>query len=58
MGKLGNIYPVKNCEHELNNDLVTVLYKKEKVGFIERTFFKKQSIKPYKIDLDEIGSFI
>jgi hypothetical protein len=58
MGKLSNIYPVRNCEHELNKDLVTVLYKKKKLGLIERTFFKKQSEKPYKIDLDEIGSYI
>ena len=58
MGKLSKIYPVRNCEHKLNNDLVTVLFKKTNLGFIERTFFKKQSEKPYKIDLDEIGSFI
>ena len=58
MNELKNIYPVRNCEHEINNDFVTVLYKKEKIGFIERTFFKKQSEKPHKIDLDEIGSFV
>lgn len=58
MSKLKSIYPVRNCEHELNNSLVTVLFKKEKVGFIERTFFKKQIEKPHKIDLDEIGSFV
>lgn len=58
MSKLKSIYPVRNCEHELNNSLVTVLFKKKKVGFIERTFFKKQIEKPHKIDLDEIGSFI
>ena len=58
MNKLKSIYPVRNCEHELNNDLVTVLFKKGKAGFIERTFFKKQTEKPHKIDLDEIGSFV
>jgi Coenzyme PQQ synthesis protein D (PqqD) len=53
-----NVYPFRNCEYEINNDLITVLYKKEKLTFIEKTFFKKQSAKPHKIDLDEIGSFI
>ena len=58
MKSLENVYPFRNCEHEINNDLVTVLYKKEKLTFIEKTFFKKDSIKPHKIDLDEIGSYI
>lgn len=58
MENFENIYPFRNCEFELNNDIITVFYKKEKLTFIERTFFKKQSSKPHKIDLDEIGSFI
>lgn len=58
MGKLSKVYPIRNCEHEINGGIITVLFKKEKLGFIERTFFKKQTEKPYKIDLDEIGSFI
>ncbi|MCB9209605.1 MAG: PqqD family protein [Ignavibacteriales bacterium] len=58
MNDFENVYPFKKCEFEVNNSLVTVLYKKEKLTFIEKTFFKKQSSKPYKIDLDEIGSFI
>ena len=51
-------YPIRNCEHELNDGLVTVLFVKKKLNIIERTFFKKISSKPYKIDLDEIGSYI
>ena len=51
-------YPIRECEYEMNENLVTVLYKKKKLTFIERTFFKKVSSKPHKIDLDEIGSFI
>lgn len=58
MGELSEIYPVRNCKHEENENIITVLYKKEKLTFIEKTFFKKQSAKPHKIDLDEIGSFI
>ena len=58
MKNMEKIYPFRSCEHEINNDLVTVLYKKEKLTFIEKTFFKKESSKPHKIDLDEIGSFI
>jgi len=58
MTDFNKIVPVRNCEHEINNELVTVLFKKEKPTFIEKLFFKKQLEKPYKIDLDEIGSFI
>lgn len=58
MSDLTKVYPVRNCETETKNGLITVLYKKEKLTFIEKTFFKKQSAKPHKIDLDEIGSFI
>ena len=58
MKNLEKVYPFRICEHEINDELVTVLYKKEKLTFIEKTFFKKDSLKPYKIDLDEIGSFI
>jgi len=58
MNNFEDIYPIRNCEHEINNGLVTVLYQKEKLTFIEKTFFKKDALKPYKIDLDEIGSFI
>ena len=53
-----NVYPVRNCNHELNNGFVTILFIKKKLNLIERIFFKKISSKPYKIDLDEIGSFV
>jgi len=58
MAEFNNIYPFRNCEYDINNNVITVLYKKEKLTFIEKTFFKKQSSKPHQIDLDEIGSFI
>ena len=51
-------YPKRLCEFEIKNDLVTVLFKKEKLSFIEKTFFKKKASQPHKIDLDEIGSFV
>ena len=51
------LIPVRQCEYEENNDLVTVLYFK-KSTIVEKLFFKKMTNKPYKIDLDEIGSFI
>ena len=49
--------PVRQCEYEENNELVTVLFFK-KPTIIEKLFFKEMANKPYKIDLDEIGSFI
>ena len=58
MESLEDVLVVRKCEHEIKDDLVVVHFKKEKLGFIEKTFFKKSSQKPYKIDLDEIGSFI
>lgn len=58
MKNIEKIYPFRICEYEINDEMVTVLYKKEKLTFIEKTFFRNNSIKPYKIDLDEIGSFI
>lgn len=58
MDTFTDVYPVRDCEHETNDKLITVLYKKKKLSVIERLFFKKLNNKPYKIDLDEIGSFI
>ncbi len=52
------VVPIKNCEYELNNKLVTVLFKKEKPSILEKLIFRNRVGKPYKIDLDEIGSFI
>ena len=51
-------YPFRICEFEKKDGLVIVLFKKTKPTFIEKIFFKKLIDKPYKIDLDEIGSFI
>jgi hypothetical protein len=51
------LIPKRICEDELNDGIVTVLYFK-KPTFIEKLFFRKTLNKPYKIDLDEIGSFI
>lgn len=58
MVEFKELFPVRICEFEINNNLVTVLFKKQKPTFIEKIFFNKQLEKPYKIDLDEIGSFI
>lgn len=49
--------PVRECEHEVNENITTVLFIK-KPSIIEKIFFRNQVNKPYKIDLDEIGSFI
>lgn len=51
------LVPKRICEEEINDGIVTVLYYK-KPTFIEKIFFRKLNNKPYKIDLDEIGSFI
>lgn len=58
MDNFQNYLPVRNCEHEINNELVTVLFQKEKKGFIEKKVFPKLKPKVSKIDLDEIGSFV
>ncbi len=51
------LVPKRICEDEINEGITTVLYIK-KPTFIEKIFFRKLLNKPYKIDLDEIGSFI
>ena len=58
MDDIKELYPVRLCEHEIQDGLVVVLFKNTKPSFIERIFFKKLIEKPYKIDLDEVGSFI
>ncbi len=52
------LYPKKLFEHEIKDELVTVLYFERNPSFIEKTFFRKQLKKPRKIELDEIGSFV
>mgnify|MGYP001082137039 CR=1 FL=1 len=58
MKDFSELYPIRDCEFIENEELVTVLYKKEKPTFIEKIFFKKSVEKPYKIDLDKIGTFV
>jgi len=58
MVEFKELFPIRICDFEINNNLVTILFKKQKPTFIEKIFFKKQIEQPYKIDLDEIGSFI
>lgn len=58
MKEISNFYPIRACEFEERDGQVTVLFKKEKPSFIEKIFFKKAVDKPYKIDLDEIGTFV
>lgn len=56
--EMKSLYPLRNCEFEIVDGLVIVNYFNKKPSFIEKLFFKKQLNKPYKIDLDEIGSFV
>lgn len=58
MIELNSLYPIRDCDFEEIDGLVVVFYLNKKPSFIEKIFFKKQLNKPYKIDLDEIGSFI
>ncbi|NOX66429.1 MAG: PqqD family protein [Chlorobi bacterium] len=51
------LVPVLQCEFEEKDGLVTVLYKKEQTK-IEKVFFRWMKDKPYRIDLDETGTFI
>ena len=54
-----NLYPVKNCMYEESEEgIVTLLLKRNKKGFLDRTLFKKWADKKMKVDLDEIGTFI
>ncbi len=50
--------PVRKCEHEVTDGVVTVYYKRSGKSLFDKIFFKGLSKKPSKIDLDEIGSFI
>ncbi len=57
MNDILKTYPVQVCEWEEKNGLITVLVKKP-LNLIEKIFFKKMMDKPFKVDLDEIGSFV
>ena len=52
------LFPLRICEFENKENLVTVLFKNQQPTIIEKIFFRKYLHKPYKIDLDEIGSYI
>lgn len=56
--KVLQLIPVRICEHEEKNGVLTVLFDSKSTSFLDRVFFSKLSKKPSKIDLDEIGSFI
>ncbi len=58
MTELAELYPIRNCEYEVNDGLVTILFVNPRPSFIDRIFFKKLSKRPRKIDLDKIGSFV
>lgn len=53
-----NLYPMRLCEFEEDKGLIVVNYYEQNPSFIEKIFFKKYLKIPFKIDLDEIGSFI
>lgn len=56
--KLLNYIPVKDCESVDEGGIVTLSFRKKNPSFIDKLFFKKLLAKPYKIDLDYIGSFV
>ncbi len=58
MEEMLELYPVKLCEYEIIDELVVILYIDKNPSFIEKLFFRKNLNIPFKIDLDEIGSFI
>lgn len=51
------VFPVKICEYEINNGLITVNFLNEKKSFLDK-LLKNKGPRIVKIDLDEIGSFI
>ncbi len=57
MNDIMNAYPVQRCESEEKDGTITVLVKKP-YNFLEKIFFKKMLNKPFRIDLDKIGSFV
>lgn len=58
MSEITELYPIQDCEFEIVENLVCVKLLIKNPSFIEKIFFRNQLEKPYKIDLDEIGSFI
>ena len=58
MEKFLLLYPNRITDYEQNEGLVTILFVNPNPNLIEKKFFKKLSKKPYKIDLDDYGSFV
>ncbi len=56
--KLLEMYPVKECEFDVENDLVIIKYINLTPSFIERIFFKKQTQRPARVDLDKLGTAV
>lgn len=54
----GDIVPVRKVDHEIIENKVVLKFKNDKKGFIEKYIFRKKKGVTYKIELDEIGSFI
>ncbi len=57
MNDILKTYPVQRYEWEEKNELITVLVKKP-LNLIEKVFFRKMLNKPFRIDLDKVGSFV
>ncbi len=55
---ISQLIPVHACDYEVNEGIVTALYRKESRSFIDKILFSKLNKTPYKIDFDEIGSFV
>ena len=53
-----DLIPVRKCDFEVNNELVTILQYKKKNNFIEKFLLKNKKVKPNRIDLDKLGTFV
>ncbi len=58
MEEILSLYPIRLCDYEISEETIVILYIDKNPSFIEKLFFRKNLNKPFKIDLDEIGSFI
>jgi hypothetical protein len=55
---ISQLIPFHNCKYEINEGLVTALFKQESRSFLDKLLFSKVNKVPSKIDFDEIGSFV
>lgn len=55
---IAQFIPLHACEFEVNEGIVTALFKKESKSFLDKILFRKINKVPSKIDFDEIGSFV